>query len=211
MKCSSKFSPTVQYALGGLWEWCFPPASMRHHVLNTHYLCWFTVLSCTKAKHHMHHSVLITLLAGLNESAQNINVTINIFIAPHWRGISVNILEATNLVLLNQMICFSVFDPVKTDFPTFILCASLFCVADDEKLDDRAKLSVAAKRSLFRVSCSSFLSALWPSGYFKLHSGFKCRTRRHVLLIKDTNISSVWCCVLTVSMYRIDWDTVVHK
>lgn len=32
--------------------------------------------------------------------------------------------------------------------------------ADEEKLDERAKLSVAAKRSLFRVSFNCCLSAL---------------------------------------------------
>lgn len=33
-----------------------------------------------------------------------------------------------------------------------VFCPPCFCPADEEKLDERAKLSVAAKRSLFRVS-----------------------------------------------------------
>lgn len=68
-----------------------------------------------------------------------------------------------------------------------IVFLSLFA-ADEEKLDERAKLSVAAKRSLFRVSCLLSLGCFISSDYVLVPK--KKRAQRNMLPIRDTNIDS---------------------
>lgn len=64
-----------------------------------------------------------------------------------------------------------------------ILCVS---VADEEKLDERAKLSVAAKRSLFRVSCYPL-----PLSFYSYRLLLLDTKQRNVLPIKDSNAAAV--------------------
>lgn len=65
--------------------------------------------------------------------------------------------------------------------------------ADEEKLDERAKLSVAAKRSLFRVSSNYRLFAPHISTHYTLR--FDTEAWRNVLPIKDANTDTA-CCFL---------------
>lgn len=61
--------------------------------------------------------------------------------------------------LLNENTRAVIFYEVSNAFVFFPLFLSVYA-ADEEKLDERAKLSVAAKRSLFRVSFNCCLFAL---------------------------------------------------
>lgn len=78
------------------------------------------------------------------------------------------------------------------------LYPSSFSVADEEKLDERAKLSVAAKRSLFRVSCWLLEIKSW----LQMQSSKTCSLNKrykyelYLMLVLD-------------SVYVIDQDKVV--
>lgn len=66
-----------------------------------------------------------------------------------------------------------------TIYSYFSLHPVCVCTADNEKLDERAKLSVAAKRSLFRVSfsCLSYrhlLLSAWETHSHSFHFFFLC-------------------------------------
>lgn len=69
--------------------------------------------------------------------------------------------------------------------PTFFS----FVAADEEKLDERAKLSVAAKRSLFRVSFYC-----WASYIVRVHAASKLRKNFIPVMgmIVDSGINKVF-------------------